>query len=96
MEIKYKNNKLEKECTNYLISQRKYGKEMAFKIFERINQLISANSIEDLLRWNIGRCHKLKGDKKDFYSMDLIHPFRIVFTKSSNITVIIIEIIDYH
>ncbi len=71
---------------------------MAEKIHLRLDQIAAADSIEMLLENRIGRCHALKGTRKDQYAMDLEQPFRLVFEiHSSEIQVVkIIEITDYH
>ena len=71
---------------------------MAGKIIQRVNELTAADSVEMLLKYQIGRCHSLKGDRKGQFAMDLVHPFRLVFEKSGNKIQVakIIEIEDYH
>ena len=46
----------------------------------------------------IGRCHQLKGNRKNQFAVDLVHPYRLVFEKKGTEIQIanIIEIIDYH
>ena len=44
------------------------------------------------------RCHPLYGDRLGQYAMDLIQPYRLIFTQYGN-TVDIVEIqeiVDYH
>ena len=49
-----------------------------------------------------GRLHELKGDRKGQYSLDLVHPYRLLFTAepvqnwSEITTVTIIGIVDTH
>lgn len=98
MQIEYKNNKIAEICTNISKAKKKHGTEMAEKIHLRIKQITAATSVEILLQYRIGRCHLLKGDRKDQYAMDLVHPYRIVFEKKGNEIQIayIMEIVDYH
>ena len=51
-----------------------------------------------MIQFKIGRCHPLKGSRKNQYAVDLIHPKRLVFIKiGSEIQIAnIIEIVDYH
>ena len=51
-----------------------------------------------MVQFKIGRCHLLKGDRKNQYAVDLIHPYRLVFEKKGNEIQIafILEIVDYH
>jgi len=98
LEIKYKSNYLNRVCTDYSIAKRHFGERMAILIHQRIDELQSADSIEMLVQYSIGRCHPLEGDRKGKYAMDLVHPFRLIFEKSkTDIRVVnIIHIEDYH
>lgn len=98
MQVEYKNDKLRKVCTIAYYAQRQYGEKMSYKIHQRIDELRAASSVEELLKFHIGRCHLLQGDRKGQYAMDLIHPYRLIFAKLGNEIEIVnvIEIIDYH
>ncbi len=99
MQIKYKTTKIKMTCTNVTEAEKKYGLKMAIKISLRINQIMAADSIEVLIQYKVGRCHKLKGNRKDQYAMDLVQPFRLIFIvyKEDEIEIASIEeIIDYH
>lgn len=98
MQIEYKNRTIEKICTNASYALKKYGSEMAEKIHQRIGEIYAADSVEMMIAHKIGRCHPLHGNRKNQYAVDLIHPYRLVFTKKSNglLTINIVEIIDYH
>lgn len=98
MEIRYKNSKMEKVCTNAYEAEKKHGKEMAEKIQFRIDQISAALSVEMMIQFKIGRCHPLKGKRKNQYAVDLVHPYRLVFEKiGAEIQIVnIMEIIDYH
>lgn len=75
-----------------------FGKDIATKIFQRIQEIKAIDTVENLIRFSIGRCHQLKGKKKGLYAMDLVHPHRLVFKKHNNALeiVIITDIEDYH
>jgi len=98
LQIEYYDNKIERICTIAKEAEKKYGREMAEKIHLRIDQLNAAISVEMLLRFRVGRCHLLKGDRKNQYAMDLVHPYRLVFeANGKDISVVMImEIVDYH
>lgn len=98
MQIEYKNSRIARICTNAYEAERKHGKMMAEKIHLRIKQILAADSVEILLQYKIGRCHQLKGKRKEQYAMDLVHPYRLVFEKKGNEIQIanIMEIVDYH
>lgn len=98
MQITYKTRKLEKVCTNAAEAERKYGQEMALKIHQRMDEIAAALTVEMMVQFRIGRCHLLKGNRKNQYAVDLVHPYRLVFEKQGNEIQIanIIEIADYH
>lgn len=98
MQIEYKNSRIAKICTNIYEAEKKHGKEMAEKLHLRVKQISAASCIEMLLQYKIGRCHKLKGKRKEQYAMDLVHPYRLVFEKKGEEIQIayIMEIVDYH
>lgn len=71
---------------------------MARKIQLRIDQISATLTVEELIRYHIGRCHPLHGDRNGQYAMDLVHPYRLVFVKYGiDIQIAEIqEIVDYH
>ena len=98
MQIVYKNKGLERVCTIAQEANKKHGQRMAEIIHLRIDQIVAAASFEELIRFRIGGCHVLQGNRREQYAMDLVHPFRLVFVKCcSTIQLVrIVEIIDYH
>ena len=99
MQITYKNQKINKICTNVSYAIKKHGKEMAFKIHLRIDQITAITTVEELVQKSVGRCHSLSGKRKGEYAMDLVHPFRLIFkvNKLGNLQVARVEeIINYH
>ncbi len=98
MKIVYNNKSIEKVCTNASIAEKKYGAEMAKKIQMRIDQIKASDSVEQMIQFHLGRCHLLKGNRKNQYAVDLVHPQRLIFEKKGNEIHIanILEIIDYH
>jgi len=61
--------------------QKRFGQEMAKKIRLRVSALSAAESLGDF--WPpfspSERCHELKADLAGYFSMDLIHPYRLLF-----------------
>ncbi len=96
--IHYKTKKLRKICENAEAAVKTYGLQMAAKIHQRIDEISSADSVEELVQYRIGRCHPLTGKREGQYAMDLTHPYRLVFTEEDDFTVSvrIEEIVDYH
>lgn len=98
MDITYKNRKIEKVCTDAKTAEKTYGREMADKIHQRIDEISAADTVEIMIQFHIGRCHPLSQNRKGQYSVDLVHPYRLIFEKSGNDIQIakIVEIVDYH
>lgn len=98
MLIKYKNRRLELVCTNAHKAEKKYGKAMAEKLQQRIDQIEAATSVEMMIQYRIVRCHPLTGNRRKQYAVDLINPYRLVFEKRENKVQIayIIGIVNYH
>ena len=98
LEITYRNRKIERICTNAEAAERAYGRDMADKIHQRIDELSAADTIEMMIQYHIGHCHPLSQDRKGQYALDLVHPYRLVFSKSGDKIQIanVIEIVDYH
>lgn len=98
MRITYKSKKIEKVRTVASEAEKKYGLEMAAKIHQRIDEISSADTIEEMVQFKLGRCHPLKGERKGQYAVDLVQPNRLVFQKEGDEIQIakIMEIVDYH
>ena len=98
MDITYRNKKIEKVCTDARTAERTYGREMACKIHQRIDEISASETIEMMIQFHIGRCHPLTQNRKGQYAVDLVHPYRLVFEKKGNEIQIanILEIVDYH
>ena len=98
LDIVYKNKRIKKICTDASFAERNYGKDMAYKIHQRVDEISAADTVEMMIQCHIGRCHKLKNNRKGQYAVDLIHPYRLVFKKNGDEIQIanILEIVDYH
>lgn len=98
MDITYGNRKIESICKDARVAERTYGRLMAGKIHQRIDEISAADTVEMMIQFHIGRCHSLIKNRKGQYAVDLIHPYRLVFEKSGEeIQIVnILEIVDYH
>ncbi len=97
MQVKYKTEKLRKICTDATIARKWYGEAMAEKIQQRIDELLACESVEQMLQFKIGRCHKLYDDRKGQYALDLVQPYRLIFVMlETQIQIVsVVEIVDY-
>ncbi len=83
MDILFKERKLEKQCNQHQMLVRAQGERRAQLIHIRLEALKWATCLEDL-RNIAGRLHELKGDRKRQLSLDLDHPYRLIFIPDHN------------
>lgn len=57
LEISYRSRKIEKICTNVAAAEKAYGRKMAEKIQQRIDEIRASDTVEMLVQFHIGRCH---------------------------------------
>lgn len=82
MKISFKSKKLQKMFSENDKLQKKYGNIRAKKIRLRMSELRAAHSLVDFWPPKSGpsRCHELTGDRSGQLSVDLDHPYRLVFS----------------
>jgi len=80
MDILFKNRKLERQLANHKNLVRKHGTKRARKVELRLTQMRAAATLEDLARLPQIRCHELGGDMAGHLSVDLDHPYRLIFS----------------
>ena len=79
MEIIFASSKLERECNQNKLLIRRYGPERAKLVHRRLDEIRAADSLEVLARLPQVRCHELKADRAGQISVDLKHPYRLLF-----------------
>ena len=77
----YLSKKLKRDIEDDARRQKRFGTEMSNKIKLRMAALSAAESLVDFWPPYSGpeRCHELKGDLAGTFSMDLKHPYRLLF-----------------
>ena len=86
MNITYRTKKLQRICTDSAVAKRALGRDIALKLYMRMAEIRAADTVEQLMQAQAGRCHALTGNRNGQFAMDLVHPYRLIF----------IEIVDYH
>ena len=73
MDIRYANNKVEKQCTDLKTAVKLFGgdKNMAISLMSRINAIEQANVIKDIILMPTFRFHQLKGKRKGYFAIDV-------------------------
>lgn len=79
MDIIFKTRKLAKECNDARLAQKKHGDKRAKLLRRRLDELNSAATLEDMRFLPAPRCHELKQNRKGQLSVDLDHPYRLIF-----------------
>ena len=51
---------------------------------QRMRELRAAHTLADMSHLPPARCHELKGDRKGQFSVDLQHPYRLLFVPANN------------
>lgn len=111
MNINFKIGKLKKDCHDDKRACKHWGATMANLLRRRLDDLAAAESLEIMRKLPQTRCHELHGDRAGQLSVDLLHPYRLIFCPChnplpkkedggldwTNVTAItIIEVVDTH
>ncbi len=87
MELTYKNTKLRNLCEDFKYNRelvKKYGIEVSKKLPQRIKELKSFNSLNDVPVNPPFRRHKLKGDQKNHFAVSVTGQYRLIFRQKDN------------
>ncbi len=110
MKITFSNKRLEKLANDYKKCQKEFGAIRAKLFNRRLQDLINANTLEDV-RHLPGHYHELTENRKGQWACDLDQPYRLIFESHNKPTAVdeagrfvwkeitgveIIEIADYH
>jgi plasmid maintenance system killer protein len=111
LNILFQKKKLQKECNDFRLSQRKHGKRIAVLLRRRLDDLRAADVLADISHLPPTRCHELKGDREGQLAINLKHPYRLIFEPANDpiskkedggldwtkiTAILIIEVEDYH
>ncbi len=87
MKLTYKNEKLKNICENPKYNKelvKRYGIEVAKKLPQRIKELKAFNSLSDVPTNPPFRRHKLKGDRKNYFTVNITGQYRLIFKQKEN------------
>lgn len=79
MTISFRVRKLQKICNSGKEMRKAFGKKMAIKLKQRLLELNAADTLADISKLPPPRCHELTGKEKGCFSVDLEHPYRLIF-----------------
>jgi proteic killer suppression protein len=81
LDISFKNKKLQKQFNEGKLLEKVHGTQRATRIRIRLAALRAARCLYDFWppKSDPGRCHELMGERKGQLSVDLDHPYRLLF-----------------
>lgn len=79
MLIYFRTKKLQKVCSEQREMQKQLGQTMARKLQQRMAELKAAEALSDISHLPPPRCHELTGNRAGQFSVDLEHPYRLLF-----------------
>lgn len=79
MQIAFRTEKMRKEFSEEKRLIREHGPRCAKLIQRRLAELEAAPTLEEMRQLPGARCHELLGDRKGILSVDLEHPYRLLF-----------------
>ena len=84
MVISFKTKKLQKQCSKGAEAIKKLGPKCGMKLKQRMMELVAAETLADIFRVPPARCHELTGNRKGQLSVNLEHPYRLLFVPANN------------
>ncbi|WP_089727680.1 type II toxin-antitoxin system RelE/ParE family toxin [Candidatus Thiosymbion oneisti] len=86
MEIDFENQRLKKDCNDERRMLKRYGSKRTKLLKRRLAQLRAAPTLATFHPPYSGpaRCHELKENRKGVLSVDLDHPYRLLFRPAHN------------
>lgn len=79
MDISFKSKKLQKICSISKSALKELGQAKGKKLMQRMSELRAAIALSDISRLPPARLHELKDNRKGQFSVDLEHPYRLLF-----------------
>jgi plasmid maintenance system killer protein len=84
VEIFFKSSSLAKSCGEWEKAVRKYGRGDAALIAQRLEEMRASANLAVLMKVPGARCHQLSGDRKNYFAVNLNHPYRMIFEPANN------------
>jgi plasmid maintenance system killer protein len=84
MVIYFRTKRLQKICNNTNEATKKLGPKMTRKLQQRLMELKAASCLADISKVPPTRCHLLSGNRDGQLSVDLEHPYRLLFIPAND------------
>jgi len=86
MDIYFKTKKLQKICSTKREAVKELGQKGSKKLMQRLSELSAAIALSDISYLPPPRLHELSGNRKGQFSVDLNHPYRLLFIPANGPT----------
>jgi plasmid maintenance system killer protein len=83
LEITFDDDDLKQQCNSQRLLVRHQGADRARRIRRRLDDLRAAPTLE-AMRNLPGRCHQLGENLDEIFSLDLDHPYRLLFVVAND------------
>lgn len=80
----FKTKKLQKICSDARVMRVQLGTSMARKLQQRMMELKAGDTLADISHLPPPRCHELTNDRAGQFSVDLEHPYRLLFVPADD------------
>ncbi|MCE5273253.1 killer suppression protein [bacterium] len=84
MDIYFKSKKMQRICSDSREMQKAYGVEMVKKLQQRLMELKAATNLAEISPLPPARIHPYQGHRAGQFSVDLVHPYRLIFVPGEN------------
>jgi proteic killer suppression protein len=84
VEVSFEDPGLAETCQNIRELRKRHGEVRARRIKQRLADLEAAETLA-AMRFLPGRCHELHGNLAGLLSLDLDHPYRLLFKPAGNL-----------
>lgn len=84
MKIHFRTTKLQKICSHEREMVKELGTKRAAKLKQRLMELKAAETLSVISYSPPPRCHELTGKDAGIFSVDLEHPYRLLFIPADN------------
>jgi plasmid maintenance system killer protein len=84
MKIHFRTKKLQKICSLDREMVKQVGAKSAKRLKQRMMELWAADMLSDISHLPPPRCHELTGRDAGTFSVDLEHPYRLLFIPASD------------
>lgn len=85
MDIFFKTKKLQKICSIKRDAVKELGHKGGKKLMQRLSELSAAIALSDISYLPPPRLHELSGNRKGQFSVDLDHPYRLLFIPANDL-----------